>query len=518
MSRRGICRALAVALALVSAGPSAAATAVAALPADWDTLDPHRTRSTNGFQMAVALYDRLVALAPSGRIVPYLAERWDVADTGLTLTIRQGARCADGTPVDADVVAQSLRRLARPDTQAPYAARTFGRGEPEIRHDGAARTVTIRPQQPHSDLLLALAMPWSSIVCPAGLAEPSRLQSAAHGSGPYTLQHSARGSRYVLVRRAGHDWGPDVGAAASGLPDELVLRVSSNTSTTANLLVTGEIQLASITGREVERLARDASLRRTDTTLFGADALLFSQAAGRVTTDRRVRQALAQAIDAVGFNRAFAFGLGSPSATLTTPSMQCHDARVGAAAAGLDPARTHALLAEAGYRRNARGRYEKDGRPLRVRIAGHRGQNAGPEYLMEVWRGLGIEATLSVAEFNTWLETVSRTADWDVTVMPFNSVIPSPSLFVAQLTGAAPPKGSNFMGRENPDYAAAARAAQAAGPAERCAKWAAAERIVLESVDVQPLVARTVSTFTRGLRVQMLSGAVFDPHSLRVAP
>lgn len=518
MTDRGRRWLAALAVGAVHAAAGAQGTVVAVLAADWDTLDPHRTRSTNGFQMALALYDRLVALHPSGRIVPYLAERWQHADGRLTLTLRADARCADGTPVDAEVVAQSLRRLAAPQTQAPYAARTFGRGEPAITHDPAARTVTIATQHPHSDLLLALAMPWASIVCAAGLAPAAPLDATPQGSGPYTLEASERGSRYTLRRRVDHRWEPDVGAAAEGRPDRLELRVSANASTTANLLITGDVQLASITGREVERLSRERALRRVDVTLFGADALLFSQAPGRVTADRRVRQALAHAIDAVGFNRAFAFGLGAPSDTLTTPSMQCYDASVGSASVRHDPARTGALLQEAGYRRGAHGFYEKDGRRLRVRIAGHRGQNAGPEYLMALWRAQGIEATLAVAEFNTWLETVSRTTDWDVSVMPLNSVIPSPSLFVAQLTGAAPPKGSNFMGRENPAYAAAARAALAAGPDERCARWADAERIVLESVDLRPLVARQVSTFLRGVRANLISGTVFDPHSLRLAP
>lgn len=507
-----------LAVGVVHVATSAQGTVVAVLPADWDTLDPHRTRSTNGFQMALSLYDRLVALHPSGRVVPYLAERWDQADGRLTLTLRADARCADGTTVDAGVVAQSLRRLARPQTQAPYAARTFGRGEPAITHDTAARTVTIATQQPHSDLLLALAMPWASIVCAAGLAQTANLAALPQGSGPFTLEASERGSRYTLLRRADHRWAPEVGVAPAARPGRLQLRVSANATTTANLLVTGEVNLASITGREVERLARERSLRRVDVTLFGADALLFSQAPGRVTADRRVRQALAHAVDSNGFNRAFAFGLGTPSDTLTTASMQCHDGRVGSASVRHDPARTHALLQQAGYRRGASGFYERDGQRLRVRIAGHRGQNAGPEYLMELWRAQGIEATLAIAEFNTWLETVSRTADWDVSIMPLNSVIPSPSLFVAQLTGSAPPKGSNFMGRENPAYAAAARAALAAGPDDRCARWADAERVVLESVDLHPLVARNVSTFLRGVSANMLSGTVFDPHSLRVAP
>ena len=43
-----------------------------------------------------------------------------------------------------------------------------------------------------------------------------------------------------------------------------------------------------------------------------------------------------------------------------------------------------------------------------------------------------------------------------------------------------------------------------------------AERLVLEAGDSKALVARNVSTFTRGISVSMLAGTVFDPHSLRI--
>lgn len=510
----------ALAAALPSLVPPAyaqAGTVQAVLQADWDTLDPHRTRTTVGQQMAVSLYDRLVALAPDGKIVPYLAESWQADATGATLVIRAGATCADGTPVTAEVAARSLQRLADPETKAPYLTRTFGRGAPSIGFDAAARTVSIKLAAPNSDLMLALAMPWSSIVCPAGLANGDALQATPQGSGPYRLAAAARGDRYTLTRRGDHGWAPQVGAAAGEAPGTLVLRVTPNVTTAANLIVTGEVNLVSITGRDVERLAGERSLKRTDVTLFGTDGLLYSQAEGRVTADPKVRLALSHAVDQVGFNRAFTFGLGTPLDTLTTPSMQCYSAGHGGANPKFDVARAHALLGEAGWKRNAQGLYEKDGRTLKVRIAGSRTQNAGPEFILEAWKAIGVDASLAMADFNGWLEILTKTADWDATVMPFNSVLPSPSLFVAQLTGAAPPAGSNFQGRENAAYAAAAQAALAAGPEERCAKWQTAERLVLEAGDSKALVARNVSTFTRGISVSMLAGTVFDPHSLRIA-
>ena len=502
------------ALAQAPVGPSGTVSAI--LQADWDTLDPHRTRSTYGFQLATIMYDRVVALDASGRIVPYLAESWDVEPKGVTFRIRPGVTCADGSPVSAETVARSFQRLADPATRAPYLTRTFGKDAPTITHDAAQRSVSIRLAGPHSDLLLGLAMPWSSIVCQAGLENGDALQSSPQGSGPFRLVESRRGDRYTFTARADHAWGPS-GALATiqGFPGTLVLRVSPNATTSANLLITGEVNLVSVTGRDVERLARERGLHRTDMMLFGSDMMLYSQAPGRVTLDAKVRRALSHALDPAAFNRAFSFGLGTPLDTMTTPSMQCYEAGVGISAVRFDVNASHALLREAGWKRNARGLYERDGQTLRIRIAGNRLQNAGPEYVLEAWRAIGVDASLTTAEFNTWLETLNRTADWDASVMPFNSVLPSPSLFVPLISGPPSPVGSNFMGAENPAFVEAARAALAGTANERCPLWAVTERVPLEAADVRPLVGRNVSTFTRGVMAQMLSGTVFDPHSLR---
>ncbi|MEZ5713706.1 MAG: ABC transporter substrate-binding protein [Paracoccaceae bacterium] len=487
------------------------------LAADWDTLDPHLTKSTHGFQMALALYDRVVALDADGTIVPYLATSWEARPDGVTLQIGEGATCADGTPVDAAIVAASMARYADPATNAPYRGRTFGTGAATVTHDDAAQTVTIALETPNSDLMLSLAMPWSSVVCPAGLAAPEGMQAEPQGSGPFTLTESRRGDTYVMKRRDDRGWGPSLGELTGSPPETLTVRVSANTTTTANLFVTGEANVVSITGKDIERLAAEPSVDRQDITLFGSDGLMFAHMPGRVTNEPLVRRALSHAVDREGFNRAFAFGYGTVLDTLTTPSMQCYDASVGANTPGYDLARAEELLIEAGFARNSDGQWERDGAPLTIRVIGYGSQNAGPEFLMESWRQFGIDASLVMGEFGSWFETLQAMTDWDASIFPYNSSIPSPSLFVAQITGAPKPAGPNYQGEENPRYAEAARAALAAGPEDRCALWAAAEQILLDEADTLPLVARNVATFTRGVSVQMISGTVYEPNALRLA-
>jgi peptide/nickel transport system substrate-binding protein len=504
-----------LALSVGVASVASAQSVTLAMSADYDTLDPHKTRTTPTYPLIFSLYDRLVAVGEKGDIVPALAESWKTTPDSVTAKIRKGVTCSDGSPITAEVVARSMKRLAAPETAAPYASRTFGRAGQEITND--AESVTIKLNAPNSDLLLSLAMPWSSVVCAAGLDKPETLQTAPVGSGPYALAEAVRGDRYVFKARQGYTWGPEgMTTALPDLPKEIRMRVVTNMTTAANLLLQGEINLASISGRESERLGRDGSLIRLDATLFGTDSVSYHAGADRVTGDVRVRKALSHAVDGTAFNRAMNFGLGMPLDTLTTPSMQCYDKSVGGANLPYDVAKAKALLAEAGWKPNAQGILEKDGKPLVVRIAGSNTQNAGPEYLMESYRALGIDAKLTMGEFNTWLETLTKTTNWDVFVNPLNSVMPSPTIFVAQLSGGAPPSGSNIPATNNEAYTKAAQAALAATQEERCAKWAAAERELLAAGDIKPLSARVISHFSKGVKVRAL-GSVILPWTLRIS-
>jgi len=95
-------------------------------------------------------------------VILYLATSWRVTPGSATLTLRKDVTCSDGTPVTASVVAASLRRLGAPETRAPYAVRTFGVGGYTVTADDAGGTVTVTLNRPFSDVLLGLAMPWSS--------------------------------------------------------------------------------------------------------------------------------------------------------------------------------------------------------------------------------------------------------------------------------------------------------------------------------------------------------------------
>jgi peptide/nickel transport system substrate-binding protein len=109
---------LAVAM-LLSGGPLAARTVTIRIAADFSSLDPAKTLTTDGYQMASVLYDRLLAIRADGTPGPGLATSWKATSDTATFTIKQNAVCADGTKLTPSMVAASLTRMNAKETNAP---------------------------------------------------------------------------------------------------------------------------------------------------------------------------------------------------------------------------------------------------------------------------------------------------------------------------------------------------------------------------------------------------------------
>src|SRR5258707_4004105 len=105
------------ALALVSAQ---AATLRVGLQDDPDALDPALSGTYTGRFLFAALCDKLVDISPELKIVPQLAEAWEWAPDGksLTFTLRKNVTFHDGTAFDAAAVKYNIERMkTMPDSK-----------------------------------------------------------------------------------------------------------------------------------------------------------------------------------------------------------------------------------------------------------------------------------------------------------------------------------------------------------------------------------------------------------------
>src|SRR5213593_4492243 len=100
-----------------SASPAAAAKATPggvvtfALEDDPIDFDPLRSRAFIDRNVHYQIYDSLVRIDSSAKIIPWLAEKWDIAPDGkaVTFTLRKDVKFHDGSPFDADAVKWNLK-------------------------------------------------------------------------------------------------------------------------------------------------------------------------------------------------------------------------------------------------------------------------------------------------------------------------------------------------------------------------------------------------------------------------
>ncbi|WP_243837808.1 hypothetical protein [Cumulibacter soli] len=69
-----------------------------AWPLEATSWDPHQGVSDYDLTYLFPVYDRLIGVSPDDEKVPMLATDWEVSDTAITLTLRDGVSFNDGTP------------------------------------------------------------------------------------------------------------------------------------------------------------------------------------------------------------------------------------------------------------------------------------------------------------------------------------------------------------------------------------------------------------------------------------
>lgn len=488
---------------------------------DYDNLNPTEVVTQTDTQLDTFVYDTLLFQNNKGKLYPYLASSWTTTPTSVTFKIHKGATCSDGTPVTPAVVAASIKYYTAPSTAANEKETNFGPGPVTVSSSASRDTVTVSLTKPWAGLLAGFSTPNLSIICPAGLKDPATLKNTPEGSGPFEWTHAVRGDEYVLTARKGYNWGPEGGSTSvAGFPQSITVKVINDLSTEANLLTTNELSLGMILGPatpDVERLIKDTSLRHKLGIVQGADGLMFNQSPGRPGADPAVRHALELAVSASQYNTAQSYGESQVMKTIYTPNMQCYNPADGSVTPGYDPKLAKQILERDGWKPNASGKLEKDGKLLTIHIVGFTILNNGPAYLQTALDAIGVTAVLNDTDLSAWETATFSTGDWDVQDFPFASGSPNPESIAIQLSGTTPPKGFNVGFINNPAYnAEIVKAQQATSAAASCRYWDAAERIALASYDTKPLVTFP-SDFIgqKSMSFSLELGFEVDPFSIR---
>ncbi|MEV8636914.1 ABC transporter substrate-binding protein [Streptosporangium sp. NPDC051023] len=485
-----------------------------ALSTDPGVLDPAMAVLSVTNTVLSLAYDTLVSTTNDGKIVPGLAEKWDVKPDSVTFTLRKDVTCSDGSKLTAADVAENVNHVADPATKSPVYGVLIPEGM-KAEADDAAGTVTLSTPKPFSFILENT--PQIFIVCGKGVKDRSLIARATSGTGPYKLVEAVPSDHYTFQLRKDYAWGPGGATTKNqGQPEKVVLKVVPNEQTAANLLISGGLNGAVIYGADRKRLEATPGMGKFVLPM-GNGQFFYHQGDDRPSKDPAVRKALTQAVNLPELAGIASSGTGRPATGLVMYPRPCQGDSVAGHVPAFDAAAAAAALDAAGWKAGADGIRVKDGKKLSLRLlyvtTRGAGVQAANEYLAQAWKKVGAEVTLNGVIDTKLSESLNATQDWDVVWLPIGVTLPTQ--LVGFLSGPAAPKGANFAHLHNTRYETLIAEAVTKPGEEGCKRWIESESALFENADLVPVVENTVLVAQKGATFDFPAGS-FAPTTIRM--
>lgn len=475
--------------------------------------DPYGNREYGTSLLTPFNYDSLINKNASGEFVSGIATEWTADTESAQFTLGSGVTCADGSPLTASAVANSIA-FASDGANASWVFGFFAPTTPLTAvGDDATGIVTVTMSGPYGYLLDTIGL--LPILCAGGLENPDSLANASNGTGPYVVTEVVPGQSISLELREDYAWGPG-GATAEGMPAKVIVREVPNETTVANMLLSGELDAATVSGPDRSRL-QGADVSSFDL-LASAAWLNFNQRDTRVTNDLRVREALVRALNLSDIVAVSTGGNGQVAEGLLVeePSV-CPTNAVAGVLPEFDTNLAGELLDEAGWIVGSDGVRAKDGQPLHIELRywSERSDLEKPtaEFMADAWSSIGVDVEVIAESVGGLVDTLYSTGNFDAYLLGWDLRLGTQ--FVPYLTGTLPPEGQNFMGVDNSAYEELAAEATITTPPEGCELWGEAERAVVEDLDLVPMSNRTITWFFPGVTADVVNALQLIPTSIR---
>lgn len=245
MNKHRLLAASALSTLMLGIAPAMAVTVTMNTVQIFGTIDPAKISDYTDYMAAVNLYDGLVTVDGEGNIIPELAESWTVSPDAkeVTYKLRNDAKFADGSPVEASDVVYTVERLLRIN-QGP--ANLFA----DVLAPGSvtavdAKTVKFTLSKTFAPFLTTVPaiMILNEEVVKANEGTDdgqTYLSTNVAGAGAYGLKSWDRGSQMTITRNPDYykGFGP-------GPIDEVHWIITNDEATVRSLAASGELTMTS---------------------------------------------------------------------------------------------------------------------------------------------------------------------------------------------------------------------------------------------------------------------------------
>ena len=478
---------------------------------DVESIDPALNSAVDGANYILFAFDNLLKMDKDGKVVPGLAEKYEVSDDQLTWTfhLRDGLKWSDGSALTANDFVYSWQRLVDPNVAAPYAQTVLGMvegyddavGKPDAdgnttvdpdptklkveAPDDKTLVVHMAKPTPYFDKLAAFASlsPVKKEVVEANPDGWSIDPKTYVSTGPFKLTGWEPGS-YLMFEKNENYWDAD-----SIKLDGIKCLLMQDQNATFSAYESGDaLMIKDVPTQEITTLK--------DRSDFHIDPILGTYYLDLNTTldefkDPKVREALSLALDRKYISETITAGTYTPASGFVSEGVTDWNGTAWqdnitdkSAYINIDDhagnlAKAKELLKEAGYE-NGVGLpemvYSTNDASYHKKIA---------EYLQQAWGELGLKVQVNIVEWKSFTPQ-RRSGNYQIArdgwVMDYND--PSNILELA-LTG----NGNNNAKYSNPEFdALMSKAATEKDPQTRFGYLHQAEDFIMKDTAMVPLL------------------------------
>ena len=488
------------------------------------------TTGTDFTASAYTVFDQLVEFAPgSTKVVPGLAESWDVSPDGLTYTFHLRHDVAfQTTPwfkpsraFDADDVVFTFERMLDPTMPFRKAYQTSFPYFTDMGLDKLIKsidkvdpyTVRFTLNEVNAPFIQNIAMPFASIQSAEYAAQllkdnkAPQLNQQPVGTGPFTFRSYVKDATIRYEGNADY-WKPGAVKLKS-----LIYSITTDATVRAQKMKADECQVMSYPRpAEIDSLKQASNIAMPSQAGFNEGYLAYNVEKPGLK-DVEVRRALDMAIDKAAILKAVYQGMGTPAATAMPPTEWSYDKSIKAAP--YDPAKAKALLTKAGF---------ADGFSLTLwALPVQRPYNPNGQLMAQMiqadWAKIGVKASIVTYEWGEYMKR-AHTGAQDAILIGWTGDNGDPDNWLGTLLGCDAIHGNNFSRWcDKPFNDLIVKARSTNDQAERTKLYMQAQKIFADQLPFSPIahsiVYQPVSKRVSGMVIEPFGNVRFAGVSIK---
>jgi peptide/nickel transport system substrate-binding protein len=284
--------------AAATGSPQSGGSITFALENDPINFDPMMSNAFIDRNVHYQVYDSLVRVDSAGKIIPWLADKWDTSPDGkaVTFSLRKDVKYQDGSAFDAESVKWNIERYINTEG-------SFRKGELAP----VANIEVVDPSTVRFNLKTAFAPFLSLLVDRAGMMVSRKAVEAGGqdftrkafkaGSGPFVLTEAVKDDHVTLEKNPDW-WGKDQSGNRLPFLDKITIHPITDPTVRLTNVKTGNADIANrFAGKDVAAAKADSTLTYAGKPGLAFDSLIPNRKAGFVFEEARYVKAVSMALD-----------------------------------------------------------------------------------------------------------------------------------------------------------------------------------------------------------------------------